>query len=431
MSTPTTPPAAATHKSRRVARISNNKVVGRWRVTAPFLKKATELAPKTRFPVAAAFLPSNLVWVRDYLKSVFHGKYKPFPVYPAGASGIYELKAKNGSSAIKVAIAGDWGTGTGEAQSVARSMLSENPDYTLHLGDVYYMGKEEEVRENCLGKHTNHFTGVKWPHGSMGSLVLNGNHEMYSGGDGFFKVFMKTLWMGTEANQQLTSFFCLETPCWRILCLDTGYNSVGLPILGAIPLLNKMDWIGANAKLEDPQIIWLRTLDLQKNIKPTLVLSHHQYYTAFPGEGCYTVPAKQLAEFFPSQEIVWMWGHEHRMSIYDKFSLAAGGNLKAYGRCVGHGGMPVEVSTPIGKGAFDRSKAPLTFYDPSTHSLADGTPVGRNGFVMMTIDACTLTFDYRDLNNAPMFVERFVGHTDGTFDYSCDPPPAGGLVKAS
>src|SRR5262249_29719047 len=153
---------------------------------------------------------------------------------------------------------------------------------------------------------------------------------------------------------------------------------------------NKLSFVGANARLEDGLMSWLRGLKLQNSVKPTLVLSHHQYFSAYLKEENYTVPAKQLAEFFPNQEIVWMWGHEHRMSIYDKFSLSAGRNLKAYGRCVGHGGMPVEVSDPR---AFDKAKAPLAYYDASTHKLPDGTDVGRNGFVLATIDGCTLTFD--------------------------------------
>ena len=219
----------------------------------------------------------------------------------------------------------------------------------------------------------------------------------------------------------------METPCWRILILDTGYNSVGLPVLGEIPWINKLRFVGADCRLEDGLIDWLRNVvQPQTNIKPTLVLTHHQYYTAC-ADDAYTRPAQQLAEFFPYQELVWMWGHEHRLAIYDSFSLPAGGGLKAYGRCLGHGGMPVEVSTPA---SFNKSKAPITLYDNSTHKLSDGTDVGRNGFVLLTMDGYRLTFDYRDLNDNPMLVERFIGKADGTLVYSFDPPPPGGLIPA-
>jgi len=428
---PTAPPKK--YKPRHLAKYSNNPLFGRSQLTAQLQKKVTELAATSNFPGLAAFAPQHLwAWVSNYLKSTFHRKYKPFPVYPAGMTGIYPLHAADGGNAIKIAMAGDWGTGTLEAEQVAESMMKSHPDYTIHLGDVYFVGEAPEIEENCLGKSRNGYQGVSWPHGSLGSFAMNGNHEMYGGGEAYFKVFLPTLGLrnlglGEHPRKQLASFCCLETACWRILIVDTGYNSVGLPILGEIPWVNTWGWVGADCRLEDGLITWLRdVVQPQKHIKPTLLLSHHQYYTAFSDQA-YTVPAKQLAEFFPNQELLWIWGHEHRMAIYDQFALKAGGNLRAYGRCLGHGGMPVQVSQP---GSFDKAKAPITFYDSSTHQLSDGTLVGRNGFVVLTLDGYTLTLDYRDLNNQPMFVEKFVGQADGTLQYSYTPPPAGGLTAA-
>ena len=47
-------------------------------------------------------------------------------------------------------------------------------------------------------------------------LALNGNHEMYSGGESFFKVVL-------PAFDQPQPFFCLEGEHWRIIGLDTAY----------------------------------------------------------------------------------------------------------------------------------------------------------------------------------------------------------------
>lgn len=420
------------HKPRHLAKFSNYPVVGRSRLLAQFQKTITELAATSQFPLLSAFLPLHLfAWVWKYLKSVFHGKYKPFPVYPPGTSGVFALQAANRGNVIKIAIAGDWGTGTVEAETVADSMKNANPDYTIHLGDVYYVGGKPEIEENCLGYSRNGYAGVFWPRGREGSFAMNGNHEMYGGGKAYFEDFIGTLTMGHAPGhapqKQLTSFCCMETASWRILIVDTGYNSVGLPVLGLIPWINQFHFVGADCRLEDGLISWLRNVvKPQSNIKPTLLLSHHQYYSAFC-EQAYTLPARQLAEFFSGQELVWIWGHEHRLAIYDKFALKDGGNLQAYGRCLGHGGMPVEVSTAAD---FDKSKAPLTFYDSSTHRLSDGTLVGRNGFVLVTLDGYTLTLDYRDLNNQPMFAEKFVGQANGALQYSFTPPPPGGLTPA-
>ena len=51
------------------------------------------------------------------------------------ASGVYPLGDKT-----VLAVAGDWGTGTDEAQHLTCEMKKHNPDYTVHLGDVYYVG---------------------------------------------------------------------------------------------------------------------------------------------------------------------------------------------------------------------------------------------------------------------------------------------------
>src|SRR5215467_2186606 len=169
-------PNPKTHKPRHLAKISNYPVLGRSRLAAQFQKKTTELAATTDFPKLAAFLPVHLLtWLWSYLRSVFHGKYKPFPVYPAGETGVYNLRAFHGGNVIKIAIAGDWGTGTVESETVANSMMKANPDYTLHLGDVYYVGGSAEIKQNCLGEDSKGYTGVRWPHGSVGSFGMNGN----------------------------------------------------------------------------------------------------------------------------------------------------------------------------------------------------------------------------------------------------------------
>ncbi|HLM24998.1 MAG TPA: hypothetical protein VK274_08070, partial [Pyrinomonadaceae bacterium] len=90
---------------------------------------------------------------------------------------------------VKIALVGDWGSGDWTdgavdcpALEVITQVKSQAPDYTIHLGDVYYAGtagfldSDEEV--------TNFVNS--WVSGSQGSFMLNSNHEMYSGAQGFF-----------------------------------------------------------------------------------------------------------------------------------------------------------------------------------------------------------------------------------------------------
>src|SRR5260370_37392987 len=111
------------------------------------------------------------------------------------------------------------------------------PHYTVHLGDIYYVGEKDEVEGTCLGQQPadKSFTPCRWPLGSVGSFALNGNHEMYALGNAYFDVFLPTLGMrttvGGNPSGQKASFLCLENDFWRVIGLDTGYNSIGIPLV--------------------------------------------------------------------------------------------------------------------------------------------------------------------------------------------------------
>ncbi len=295
-----------------------------------FRRTVDDLADTSNYPRLKAFLPQNLwPWVKDYLKYVFKKKH-PFLTYPAGENaGVYRMEASHRGEVFKISIAGDWGAGTAEAAKVASAITSFRPDYTIHLGDVYYVGDTAEVSENCLGQTEHGYQGVLWPKGEVGSFSMNGNHEMYANGNAYFDMFIKMLGIPSSADKtQLASFFCLENEYWRILALDTGYNSAGLPILGAIPLINRIPFVGADCKLEDGLVQWLRTTVQKRTPLRTILLTHHQVFSAF--ERGYPRPAKQLAEFLDGQEVVWIWGHEHRMAVYDKYTVAGISTITAY-----------------------------------------------------------------------------------------------------
>jgi hypothetical protein len=423
MATGSPVPQQQRRSAGRLAGLNSSPAIGRFAVTSHFNRKVAELAPASRFPKLKAFAPQNVLpWIGNYLKYALTPRY-PFQSYATGpGNGVYRVAPRPGSDAVRIAIAGDWGTGTSEAQAVASLMVSTEPDLTIHLGDVYYVGDDAEIAENCLGRATDQFQGVSWPHGLQGSFALNGNHEMYANGKPYFTTFLKTLGMPSGSGQR-ASFFCLEAGQWRILGIDTGYNSVGIPILSQIPGINSIGPVGGDCHLESALMKWLRdTVRPKEDPKPTLLLSHHQYFTAF-NDHAYTKPARQLIEFFHDQEVVWIWGHEHRLAFYSKFGKDGG--ITAHGRCVGHSGMPVELGDP------DPSKAPITFYDPRSHVLEDGSKAGQNGFVLATLRQSTLTLDYRDIDNNQLLTETFEPAASGTLRHSVanpagilKPPPA-------
>jgi hypothetical protein len=348
-------------------------------------------------------------WITTWLKATYQtdieGLFVPserkhaFNTYPdTGEQGHYDLSSLAGpDGSIRIAVAGDWGTGTDAAQQVADSMVSNNPELTIHLGDIYYVGLPSDVAENCLGVNTGEYFGVLWKHGSKGSLALNGNHEMYSGGHGYFEKFLPTLGIpSSNDKQQLASFFCLESKVWRILAIDTGYNS---------------DTLFGDCSLEKGLLDWLRDkINPEANRKPTVLLSHHQWFSGFE-DGDYTKPADQIAPFLPNQEIVWLWGHEHRLAIYYPYKDPKN-HLNAYGRCIGHGGMPIEMPKVQPNG--DRAQR-VEYWDGLTElhkerftQLPNKSVVGRNGFVEMQIKDSTLTIEYLDSDRTSVLKESFM-----------------------
>jgi Calcineurin-like phosphoesterase len=301
---------------------------------------------------------------------------------------------------LRVAIAGDWGTGTEESFAVNNEMLrwdgGQKPHLTIHLGDVYYVGGEKEVEQNCLdGKDKDgkqNFPtkdSVGWNLGSLGSFALNGNHEMYAKGNAYFDTLLPKLGMLDDDGKpqgQVTSFFCLENDFWRILAIDTGYNSA--------------NWLASSnllCQLEDSLIAWLRTLIPANDTKATVLLSHHQYFSAF--EDNYLLPVKQLSPFFKSP-VLWIWGHEHRSAGYDLFNVD-GISLQAHGRCIGHGGMPVEAAEPSADPKHSAAKQKLIYYDARPNTFYTGVgetpPIGINGFAHFSFVGPRLTIQHKYL----------------------------------
>jgi Calcineurin-like phosphoesterase len=276
-------------------------------------------------------------------------------------------------------------------------MVRFEPHFTIHIGDVYYVGDPQSVNENCLGikNPNNNYDPVTWPLGSRGSFALNGNHEMYANGNGYFDVLLPRLGQrdasGAMSGQQ-TSFFCLQNTHWRIIAIDTGYNSIGVPILSHIPLINEIPGVGGDCKLKAELIDWLTgVVKPAQDQRGLIILSHHQNYSAFQND--YKKPAQQLWKAGIQRPVLWFWGHEHRLAGYDLYGTT---DLKSFGRCIGHGGMPVDRGDP------EHGPTPV-FYD---NRLAKNS-FGVNGFMNLTFTGPTLLAEYADLDGTKVLREEW------------------------
>jgi hypothetical protein len=371
-----------------------------------------------------AFAPGRLLkWIPHVMRYWFHKKH-PYRDYTDGTHGDGIYKIENQTS---LSILGDWGTGTDEAHEVASQVLAAHPDYTVHLGDVYYVGDATEIRENFFGEKTSPYLPVAFPMGSKGSFALTGNHEMYARGSGYFNAILPRMGLrnaastvsnmpGTaspsaeaaprESNRQnwgsgqWAGFFCLENESWRVIGVDTGYDSTAFD-WGKMPVFQRSKLIRTSLRFKpkclipDAALNWLRTtINPEADRRGLILLSHHGSHSAF--SDWYRYPALQLAQII-HRPVLWFWGHEHKVAIYGKFAPPEG--IESYGRCVGHSGMPVE------RGWDPDIPCNLLAWDNRLYKSDENISAGINGHANLRFDGPTLHVDYVDLTGQVLFTE--------------------------
>jgi len=299
--------------------------------------------------LARAGLRWGWEWARNLVKPT-----RPLPPLPSGDTGVYALP----DGPLTIGLAADWGSGTADAYAVGDALGRLEPDVTIHLGDVYYSGRTDEFQNFFLPANC-------WPRGTRGTYLLNGNHEMYSGGEGYFERALPTY-------RQPTSYFCLSNKWWRVVALDTGYHCSKDADLLLIKLGLKRD----STRLPAACVSWLEQVVFADpgDRRPVILLTHHQPFSAFERD-IYPQIVPPLAPYL-DRIALWFWGHEHRFALYAK-------HQDIRGRCIGHGGIPVELPFP----ALEPG-VPVVLYD----DRAGPTPVGEqkiglNGFALLRFDA--------------------------------------------
>jgi len=319
-----------------------------------------------------------------------------FRTYQDGATGLFDLSsgaslalASQGGAArgIRIALAGDWGSGTCEARSLGRLMAAGQPHHTIHLGDVYYAGTPSQFQSNMLGlPRDGRGIGVAWPKGSVSTFFMNGNHEMISGGRGLFE-------QGFAYTGQETTYAAYLSQHWRMLLLDTGYESYKKNSDGSRMAIGK----GTQSPLPDQVVSWLENevrLGDSNDKRGIIVMTHHQPYSVW--EGRFLAAAKQIDNMLPeNRTLLWFFGHEHRLAFYRERRLVDKdwmSSFRAHMRLVGNGGMVDSLVRP-------KSVESLHAFDDRTYQsipndLGQADPVGFNGYVTLDFDGPEVTATY-------------------------------------
>jgi hypothetical protein len=298
-----------------------------------------------------------------------------------------------GASA-RLVVVGDWGTGLPRAKAVAKYMAEEVAEalgsgreaHVIHLGDVYYSGLPEEVQRHVLDL---------WPvtpaqaRGGVTSWSLNGNHDMYSGGYGYYDTLLADPRFAAQhsADGASTSFFRLTAPG---SAGSAGWDFVGLDTSWDTDVLSQ----GASAVLQDPQAEYVAQVAKASDRKLVL-LSHHQLVTVYDHDDIGPVLTAKLGPVLDSGRVTaWWWGHEHRCVGFE-----ATHGVK-FSRCIGHGGVPV-LQTHT---ADEKPTAPWA-WEPSGYLESGGQRWALFGFAVFDLDGDRIQVRYRDEHGATIRTE--------------------------
>jgi hypothetical protein len=256
-----------------------------------------------------------------------------------------------------VALVSDWGTGTATAAAVARQIAARDPDHVIHLGDVYYAGTPREVRRNFLDMWRAHGPARAryW--------CLNANHDMYSGGYGYFEHLL-------PAIGQPSSYFSLRNRHWQLVGLDSAY---------------------VNHSFTRPQMAWLEG-QLAGPAK-TILLTHHHLFSGFRKRG------DKLEEWLDphlanGRLFGWFWGHDHYLIEFADYR-----GVKC--RCIGHGSLPY---VPPDR---RRQRHPADIVRMETRRSPVDPSRGIHGFALLTLDGPRLQIEYVDEQGGVAWVERW------------------------
>ena len=254
-----------------------------------------------------AFELADVGWVASAMAAGLRQLRGRHPFTPRPAS---PLRISNHA---RLLLVGDWGTGLLRAQAVAGQMRRVLEDgmargldqHVVHLGDVYYSGWAWEYEKRFLA----HWPVATGEAGRVSSWAVNGNHDMYSGGHGYFDhLLADPRFLGHEGS----SFFSLHNDDWEILGLDTAWE---------------------DGDLAEPQPEWVGQR-LAASGRKLVLLSHHQLFSVYQRAGA-ALRSTLRGPLGTGRVRAWYWGHEHRCMLFRRY------NGVEAARCIGHGGVPV------------------------------------------------------------------------------------------
>jgi len=165
-----------------------------------------------------------------------------------------------------------------------------------------------------------------------------------------------------QGPHQEKSFFCLENDHLQLFGLDTGKMSSNFPLQVRQDL----------STLTPEEEAWFRQKVFESN-KSMILFTHHQYFSAYWNFLC---PEKNnyfddLLKKTGRKYSAWMWGHEHRLSVYEDHDPVYNPH------CIGHGAYPED--------SYDNFSQPSHRIIPGYVPRQSPNGIHANGFIILNL----------------------------------------------
>jgi hypothetical protein len=299
----------------------------------------------------------------------------------------YPLEADPGKD-LRIGMFADFANGYYHARYIAKRFVQKRYPYLIHLGDVYYAGREAEVREYLEAPLAEVLPSTEL-------FMLQGNHEMYSKARPWLAYLDRKRMRDPVRQRQEGTYFTLTRPGFQIIAIDS-------------------EWFGAS-RHRDPWLqLWLRNaLERgRRENRMNILLSSDEPYT-YGKAGTTDLHRDLKLEIADGLIDVWLWGNTHHCALFERTATSP-----FIGTCIGHSGFPY---ARIKSGAKD--PGPTRWVEDGTRfgggTWPDPRPDrGNNGFCEMVLKTDgSVELEYIDWMGRSRHKARIAKRAGGVVDF--------------